>query len=216
MYRKSRYMYNYLQQHVLFYQTINCMAIGWRTNIEQTKDNKLRYLEEDNVVNITKNNLTSLQSSLQIDQEQDLDAKLTVINDHVEKYFNWFLIEERDNNITLIVNWANITDTVKNIIMSWDKTRLNALGNYVIDQSKYEWYVDKIKDEEIKTVLKNYEFELNDLWKNIESSGVQPTRNEEIWNTLHTDITDSDTETNPDKQDIKGKKTKEKRLRKKI
>ncbi len=214
MYRKSRYMYNYLQQHVLFYQTINCMAIGWRTNIEQTKDNKLRYLEEDNVVNITKNNLTSLQSSLQIDQEQDLDAKLTVINDHVEKYFNWFLIEERDNNITLIVNWANITDTVKNIIMSWDKTRLNALGNYVIDQSKYEWYVDKIKDEEIKTVLKNYEFELNDLWKNIESSGVQPTRNEEIWNTLHTDITDSDTETNPDKQDIKGKKTKEKKTKK--
>jgi len=44
------------------------------------------------------------------------------------------------------------------------------LTNYVVAKSKYEAYVDELKDAEIKEFLKKYTFELNDLRKEISES----------------------------------------------
>lgn len=141
------------------------MAKLWSSSVEFRKDEKTRYLEENNIKDITKSDLKTLKSKL--DAEATLETKLVEINDHVEKYFNWFLLDEWENTVSLTVDWATVTDSVKNIVMSGSQAKLDALANYVIDKSKYEAYVDELKDEEIKKELKEYAFELNDLRKEI-------------------------------------------------
>lgn len=127
-------------------------------------------MEENNIVDITKSGLKELKKDLKYDDEINLDVKLTEINDHVERFFDWFLSNEREHNITLDVGGTSITDSVKNIIASGDKAKLAALTNYVVAKSKYEAYVDELKDAEIKEFLKKYTFELNDLRKEISES----------------------------------------------
>ena len=51
-----------------------------------------------------------------------------------------------------------------------DKDKLAALSSYVVKQSWYEHDVDLIKDVEIQTVLKDYKFELLDLWDQVKES----------------------------------------------
>ncbi len=146
------------------------MAIIGNSNVEYKKDEKTRYHEAENIKDITQTDLKKLKTELKPETETDLDSKLTKINEHVETYFDWFLSRDREKSITLDVNWVQITDIVKNIVASWDKTKLDALANHVINQVWYEKDILAIKDIEIQNVLKGYKFELIDIWNQVKES----------------------------------------------
>ena len=144
------------------------MAIAWGSNIEYKKDEKTRYVEEDNIKDVTEEDLKTLKSTLKLDEETDLDAQLIKINDNVEDIFDWFIMNKRETSVTLTkADGTTITDTPQNIIKEWVQVNLDALANYVIDNSGYVMDLDKLKDAEIKAVLKDYIFELKDLRKTI-------------------------------------------------
>ncbi len=135
----------------------------------EKRDKTVEYIHEDNVIDITKNELSNLK--LKVTEEENLDTKLAAINDAVEKRFDWVLSNDWTKNITITVNGSSFSDTIENIVMTWNRDKLNALANYVIDSSRYQKELDEIKNNEIKNALKNYKFELNNLRDEVTSSG---------------------------------------------
>lgn len=169
------------------------MAITSSSSIESS--DKSRYIEKDTIKDITIKDLEDLKLTVDTDIDQDLKN----INEHVERYFDGFLVNDRKNSVTLKVGWTEFTDTVENIIMWGDKAKLDALANYVIDKSKYEAYLTKLKNEEIKTALETYSFEITGLRSDIINGTTNSSTNTSIeqgnpwlkdkWESVETQIT---------------------------
>ncbi len=169
------------------------MAITSSSSIESS--DKSRYIEKDTIKDITIKDLEDLKLTVDTDIDQDLKN----INEHVERYFDGFLVNDRKNSVTLKVGWTEFTDTVENIIMWGDKAKLDALANYVIDKSKYEAYLTELKNEEIKTALETYSFEITGLRSDIINGTTNSSTNTSIeqgnpwlndkWESVETQIT---------------------------
>ncbi len=158
------------------------MAITLGNNIEYEKDDKTKYLAENNIKDITKESLTALKADLPVDTETDLDSHIAEINDNVEKMFDWTLSNDREKSVTLTVNGAKITKAIKDIVMSWSQDELKALAQYAAEKSWYLTEIDKIENKDIQNTLTWYKFELNDLRKNINTTATtdiqQPIKDE--------------------------------------
>ena len=169
------------------------MAITSSSSIESS--DKSRYIEKDTIKDITIKDLEDLRLTVDTDIDQDLKN----VNEHVERYFDGFLVNDRKNSVTLKVGWTEFTDTVENIIMWWDKAKLDALANYVIDKSKYEAYLTELKNKEIKTALETYSFEIAGLRSDIINGTTNSSTNTSIeqgnpwlkdkWESVETQIT---------------------------
>lgn len=70
---------------LLFREKLDCMGKATISNSEK-RDKTVEYIHEDNVIDITKNELSNLK--LKVTEEENLDTKLAAINDAVEKRFD--------------------------------------------------------------------------------------------------------------------------------
>ncbi|MEI7919552.1 MAG: hypothetical protein WCH65_05120 [bacterium] len=91
------------------------MAIALSSNIEYKKDDRERYRDLNNIVDITKDDLKSLKSTA---IETDLDSHIAEINKIVENQFDGMLGNQRESTISLMIDGVKTEKTVKDIVMS--------------------------------------------------------------------------------------------------
>ena len=187
------------------------MARTWNSSIENQKESgdKNKYLEENNIVDITKENLLKIKKDLPIEKEANIDNKIKEIDKDVEAVFDGQLKNGRDEEIILIVNGQTITKYMRDIIMEWDQATLNALANVLINKSWYENSLNTIEDQEIKNALRLYKFELRDLRNDVPGSNAF-LANKPNNKTTESYADDTDTEEKKSRKEKKEKKNKNK------
>lgn len=134
------------------------------------KDPKTKYLEDNNVLDITKEELQKMKANIDLTKKTDLDTQLKDFNELVDQDFDGWMLQEsnRTRSVTLDIDGKPFTGIVKDIIAGKNHWQLTALVNFVLRERGFADAVNKIKSPEIQEELKTRKFELNALTLGVE------------------------------------------------
>jgi len=103
------------------------LTIARNTPTTSEDTHRINYLNEDNVIDITKTDLQSLKADLDFSEDINFEQEINKINKSVEDFFDAFILKNRNNRITIPFNTSTITDSPRNIIMRGNQEEINAL-----------------------------------------------------------------------------------------
>lgn len=131
------------------------------TELPSTRSEK-EYLYD--VVDITKDKLKTLKQDIDFSQEVNFDQDLEKLNKDIDRYFNGFLDTDWNTVVTLDTGKQA---RVRDIIMSNNKTDMDALTRYVLKESTWIKQLQQFETKEVREAIQNFTFELNEHKKTI-------------------------------------------------
>lgn len=137
------------------------MALSSNTNTELPRTSQ-EYLYD--VVDVTKDKLKSLKQDIDFSQEVNFDKDLDQLNIDMDRYFNGFLQTDRNTVISLDTGKQS---KVSDIILSNNKTDMDALTRYVLKESRFLEKLDQFETKEVRETIKLFMSELTVYKKNI-------------------------------------------------